>query len=203
MTQLDISYPEDLCIPIDPTSGDPELWAAATADGFGEATGLDPDGVSRVRAALTGLMRLAEPSSRLLLVVAPEARFLAPLRITVSDDALSRDEQAAYLWSTDAILPPTAELLETPELGAGITVALLQKQGDIQFATRRWLFPGENGAVGALLGPVQPYGLAVVQPTADAVIEQLHVEGFIPAADRTDLERWEAAAGRSGESWTA
>lgn len=114
MTQLDISYPEDLCIPIDPTSGDPELWAAAVADGFGEATGLDPDGVSRVRAALRGLVRLAELSSRLLLVVAPEATFLAPLRITVSDDALSRDEQAAYLWSTDAILPPTAELLETP-----------------------------------------------------------------------------------------
>lgn len=201
MTQLEISYPDGLCIPIEPPTGDPGPWLDETAASFGLARDLDADGVERVRAALQGLVGLVDPTSRLLLMVAPNAAGFAPLRITISDAALTPSEQAEFLWSRDAILPPTAELVETGSLGPGITVALLQRHGGLQFATRRWLFPGANGAVGILLGPVPPYGLALLQPGADAVVEHLQVAGFVPTEDRAELERFEAAAARSGEAW--
>ena len=201
MTDLDIAYPAHRCIPIDPPAAEHAAWARETAQVFGADTGLDASGVERVAAALTDLARLADPVSRLLLIVTPDAAVLAPLRITVSAEPLDHAAQADFLWSTDAILPPTAEVIDSDDLGAGITVALLQQQGEIQFATRRWLFPGQNAAVGALLGPVPPYGLALVQEIADPIIEQMRVDGFVPTADRAALERFEAATVRGGEGW--
>ena len=201
MTDLDIAYPAHRCIPIEPSSADHASWADEASKAYGLDTELDDEGVKRVRVALLDLARLVDSSSRLLLVISPDAAVLAPLRLTLSAEPLTRAQQAEFLWSTDAILPPTAEVIDSDDLGAGITVALLQQQGEIQFATRRWLFPGQNAAVGALLGPVPPYGLAVVQEIADPIIEQMRVDGFVPTADRAGLERFEAATVRGGEGW--
>lgn len=201
MISLDIVYDENRCIPIEPPPGDPTAWADDTARAFGARADLDEAAIDRVAKALVDLTRLATPERRILLVASIDAAVLAPLTITVSEDALSEAEQAEFLWSRDAVLPPTVEVIETEELGAGVTVALLQREGERQFATRRWLFAGAAGAVGALLGPVTPYGLSLVEESAGHVLASSHFEGFTPAADREIVERFEAASARAGERW--
>jgi hypothetical protein len=69
------------------------------------------------------------------------------------------------------------------------------------FATRRWVFPGEDAAVSAMLGPVAPPALAVVEAIAEQVLASTRVRGFQPVENRARLDALHAAAQRSGEAW--
>ncbi|MFV0408061.1 MAG: hypothetical protein ACK5LN_14785 [Propioniciclava sp.] len=202
MTTLDVTlhYPDDRCIAINPPPGDPRTWAAATAQEFGAGTDKTA-GTARLAEALTDLARMAAPERKILLITTADLSVLAPLTVTVTPEPLTPADQAEFLWSPDAVVPPTAEVVEADHLGPGISVAILHAQNERQYATRRWLFAGENGALGAWLGPVAPYGLTAVEGIAGQVILGSQVANFLPGTNQTLLNRFEAAAARQGERW--
>ena len=100
-----------------------------------------------------------------------------------------------------ALLPPTTEIVETDHLGPGFSTTLLERHGDHDFGFRRWLFVGQNATLGAVLGPVAPYGLAFVEEVAAGILRASELEGFEPATDRTRLEELDRAVTRVGEDW--
>lgn len=204
MTTIDFTYPGDHAVPVPFEQRSPAEhaeWAEATARELAPRFADVPDFASRVEAALADLASRADDAHRLFLVISPDGSGMAPLVVSVADAPLTRAEQAAFLWSPSVILPPTPDETETAHLGAGFSVTLLQEENGVQFATRRWLFLGENGAVGAVLGPVAPYSLVIVEGVAELILEGSRVDGFVPSTDRTRIDELHAQSVRSGESW--
>lgn len=203
---LRIIHPVHHALPVPSGAVGPEraaAWAAETARAHATATasGASPALAARIERALTDLAGRADDTSALMLAVSADGHALAPLRITVSDEAVSREGQAELLWSRAAVLPPTAQEQATAHLGTGFSVTLVEADGDTVFATRRWLFLGEDAAVAVLLGPVAPLALALVEEVAERVLEDTRIDGFRPSADRARIDELLAAAERGGEAW--
>lgn len=201
---LRITYPTHHAIPVPSGVRTPEqaaAWAAETARAHGADSGASPALTARVERGLADLAGRADDTASLLLAISADGHALAPLRITATDEALSREGQAELLWSRAAVLPPTAQEMETAHLGTGFSVTLLEADGDTVFATRRWLFLGEDAAVAVLLGPVAPLALALVEEVAERVLEGTRVDGFRPIADRARIDELLTAAERGGEVW--
>lgn len=177
------------------------VWSRATAETFSAEAGLDAQATGRIAAALDDLADATGDDHRTLLLVAADGRVLAPFTVFLSDEPLTSQVQASFLWSPSGILPATTEVVESDHLGAGFSATQLERHGDHDYGFRRWLFAGENGAVGAVLGPVAPYGLAFVEEVASAILRESSVEGFEPSSDRARLEELDAAVTRAGEEW--
>lgn len=204
MTQLRLNFSDERAIPVDFAGGaepDRARWAADTARSFCERSGIDTAHLQRLTGALVGLYALTDGDRRALLLVSADAQVLAPLTFTVADTQLSPRERGDFLWSPSALLPPTTALTETEHLGTGVSSTLLQREQERDFATRRWLFLGETSTVGALLGPVAPYGLSAVEETAEQVLQTSSLEGFVAVADPDWALRLEAAGVRVGDTW--
>jgi hypothetical protein len=177
------------------------LWARETAFAFAARDGLDDAAAERIAAALEDVAAATGGDRRNLVLVGVDARVLAPLTVFVSAEPLPEDQQAAFLWSPAALLPATTEVVESEHLGPGISATLLERHGDHDFGFRRWLFLGQNAALGAILGPVAPYGLAFVEEIAAGALRETVVEGFLPAVDRSRPEALDRAVVRAGEEW--
>ena len=176
-------------------------WARERAYTFAASAGLGADSAERIAAALADIAAATGDDHRSLLLLGPDARVLAPLTVFVADEQVPGDQQAAFLWSSRALLPATTEIVETENLGAGISATLLERHGERDFGFRRWLFVGENASVGGVLGPVAPYGLVFVEEVAAAILRDSTVEGFVPGTDRTRVESLDRVVTRVGEEW--
>jgi hypothetical protein len=204
--QLNLRHDPEHCIPVPfvaQTAGERAAWARETAAAFATRRELAPAVATRIAAALEDVAAVTTDESRSLVIVGIEGRAIAPLTVFAVDERLSEDDQAAFLWSTSALLPATTEILETEGFGVGISVTLLERHGDRDFGFERWLFLGEETTVAAILGPVAPYALAFVEEPAKAVLSTSTLEGFVPSTDRARVEALDRAVVRFGEDWPA
>jgi hypothetical protein len=176
-------------------------WARETGYSFAARAGLGDDSAQRIAAALDDIAGTTGDDHRNLLLLGADARVLSPLTVFVADEQVPDDQQAAFLWSSRALLPATTEIVETEHLGVGISATLLERHGERDFGLRRWLFVGENASLGAVLGPVAPYGLVFVEEVAAVILRESTVEGFLPVSDRTRVEALDRAVTRVGEDW--
>jgi len=202
--ELEIIHPDRHVVPVPHaprTPSEAAAWATDTARAHAAASGASPALAARIERALADLVQRTDPSATLMLVVSGDGHALAPLRITVTDEALSREGQAELLWSPSAVLPPTAQETETAFLGTGFSVTLLEQADGALYATRRWVFLGEGAAIAVVLGPVAPLALALVEDVAEVVLAGSRLDGFVPIADRTRIDELHAATIRSGEAW--
>lgn len=202
--ELALAYAPDRVIPVPAERVSPSeraAWARRAAEDFTRETGAHSDVAARVEAALVEVAAQADDDRRLLLVVGVDGGVVAPLMISVITHELSRQEQADFLWSNTAILPVTPRLTETDALGTGFSSTLAQRENGLDFATRRWIFFGDGATVCAMLGPVVPYGLAFVEPFAEAVLASASLSGFVPRADPERLDELVSAVVRPGDDW--
>ncbi|WEK61972.1 MAG: hypothetical protein P0Y60_04220 [Candidatus Microbacterium colombiense] len=202
--ELAIAYAPDRVIPVPAERLAPherEAWARQAAEDFTRDSGVHSQVAAQVEAALLAVAEQADGDRRLLLVVGAEGAVVAPLMVSVITHELSRQEQAEFLWSNTAILPVTPRLTETESLGTGFSTTLAQRENDLDYATRRWIFFGEGATVCAMLGPVVPYGMAFVEPFADAALASATLSGFVPRADPARLDELVAAVVRPGDEW--
>ena len=202
--ELAIAYAPDRIIPIPSERLSPQeqaAWARQAAAEFARATDAHSDVAAQIEAALASVAAQADDDRRLLLVVGIDGGVVAPLMISVITHELSRQEQADFLWSNTAILPVTPRLTETDSLGTGFSTTLAQRENGLDFATRRWIFFGEGATVCAMLGPVVPYGLAFVEPFAEAALASTSLTGFVPRVDPARLDELVAAVVRPGDDW--
>lgn len=202
--ELAIAYAPDRVIPVPAERLSPQeqaAWARQAAADFIRDAGAHSDVAAQVETALVAVAAQADDDRRLLLVVGVDGGVVAPLMISVITHELSRQEQADFLWSPTAILPVTPRLTETDALGTGFSATLAQRENDLDFATRRWIFFGEGATVCAMLGPVVPYGLAFVEPFAEAALASASLSGFVPRADSERLDELVSAVVRPGDDW--
>ena len=200
--ELELTYPDTAVIRVPSEARGEEGWARRAALRFGETAGADAALVRRIEAALDQLVQLAQADRRTLLLVSVPGAAMAPFTIFVSETAPTLQEQAEFLWSPNAVLPPTPGRTPSAHLGEGFSATLLHREPERDFATRRWLFFGSDRAVGALLGPVlAPYALAVLEPIAEDILAGSRVDGFVPDAAEARLAELEAACARAGETW--
>ncbi|MFT4157363.1 MAG: hypothetical protein QM630_05460 [Microbacterium sp.] len=178
-------------------------WAAHATARF--CSVIDVPGVlrGRLQGALENIAAEASDDARRFLLVGTDAVALAPLVFFVADHELSRQDEADFLWDCSAILPPAALRVETQHLGVGFSSTLAQRKDGSDFGTRRWLFFGQGLTVGALLGPVAPYTLAVVEPIAEIILAGAKVEGFSPRANEERVEELAGSVVKFGEDWQA
>ena len=202
--QINLRHDPDWSIPVphvERPTADRALWARETANRFAATAGLDDAATERVAAALDDIAGATGDDRRSMLLIGADARVLAPFTIFAAAEPIAEHERAAFLWSSSALLPPTTEIVETDHLGPGFSTTLLERHGDHDFGFRRWLFVGQNATLGAVLGPVAPYGLAFVEEVAAGILRASELEGFDPATDRTRLEELDRAVTRVGEDW--
>lgn len=201
---LALNYDETRVIPVpheSRTQTEAEQWARRAAAEYEQLVPLHPQSQERVQRALADLAMRTSDDQRLLLVVGVEGAVLAPLMIAINPEELSRREQAEFLWSNTAILPPTPRITESEGFGPGFSSTLAQQEAGNDFATRRWLFFGEGLTLGAMLGPVPPYGLAFVEPFAEALLASSSASGFVPKQDRSHVESLLSAVTTFGDGW--
>ncbi|CAN7207358.1 MULTISPECIES: hypothetical protein [Microbacterium] len=201
---LALSYAPDRIIPIPGERLSPQeqvTWARQTAEDFARDAGAHSTVAAQIETALLAVAAQADDDRRLLLVVGVDGGVVAPLMISVITHELSRQEQADFLWSSTAILPVTPRLTETDALGTGFSSTLAQRENGLDFATRRWIFFGEGTTVCAMLGPVVPYGMAFVEPFAEAVLTTASLSDFVPRSDPERLEELVSAVVRPGDDW--
>ncbi|MEV4687497.1 hypothetical protein [Microbacterium sp. LWH3-1.2] len=177
------------------------VWAREAAYAFAARNDVEEAVADRLSLALEDIASATGDDRRNLLIVGAEGRVLAPLTVFAAAEPLAEAEQAAFLWSPSALLPATTEVVESEQFGPGFTATLLERHGDHDFGFRRWLFVGRNATVGAILGPVAPYGLAFVEEIAAEVLRESALEGFVPTSDRTRVDQLDSAVVRVGEEW--
>lgn len=200
--ELELGVPEAAAIAVPAEARQQPGWARAAAEDFGVRAGADADLVRRIEGALDDLVAMSTDDRRTMLLVSRPTGAIAPLTVFVSDAPLTERQQADFLWSPSAVLPPTPERTASENLGEGFSATLLQREGGRDFATRRWLFFGEDRTVGALLGPVMvPYALAVLAPLAELALAGSRVPGFAPADAEQRISELEQACARAGEAW--
>ncbi|MFE6996019.1 hypothetical protein ACFVAE_08700 [Microbacterium sp. NPDC057659] len=207
MSDISFDYPRGSAIPIahdDGTQQTAAEWAAQTAAEYASAVTVPEQLRARLEHALTTLAAESTTGTNRFLLVGTDALALAPFTIVVAQNEFTRDEQAEFLWSPSAILPPGQARIETDHLGAGISSTLAQREDGADFATTRWLFFGQGLTVGAVLGPVPPYMLAVVLPTAEEILKRMQVSGFTPLPGGEErVDELVAAVIRGGDEWQA
>lgn len=202
--ELEITYAPDRVIPVPAERLSPQeqqAWARQAAADFTRDAGAHSATVAPIEDALRAVMAGVDDDRRLLLIVGVDGGVVAPLMISVITHELSRQEQADFLWSNTAILPVTPRLTETESLGTGFSSTLAQRENGLDFATRRWIFFGEGATVCAMLGPVVPYGMAFVEPFAEAALASATLSGFTPRVDQERLDELVAAVVRPGDDW--
>lgn len=200
--QITIVYDEDrsIAVPVLPPA-ERAAWAEQTAAAYASRVRGGDSLRLGIVAALVRLTALADEESRLLLLVGADGAVLAPLLVFVVPHELSEREQADFLWHPSALLPPTPTVVTTTHLGTGFSSGLAQRENGADFSTRRWLFFGSGMTVAALLGPVAPLGLGLVDGIADELLKASSVEGFVPRDDVAKAERLDALASPSREGW--
>lgn len=181
----------------------PAEWAAGARSEYTAAVEVPEELHARLERALETLATRATPDARLFLLVGPDAAALATLTIVVAQSEFSRQEQAEFLWSPTAILPPAPLRVETEHLGVGFSATLAQRENGEDFGTRRWLFFGSGMTIGAVLGPVLPYLLAVVEPLAEGVLNGMRVDGFTPLLSEERVAELVSAVVKKGDEWQA
>ncbi|HEY9306984.1 MAG TPA: hypothetical protein VIP82_04190 [Microbacterium sp.] len=202
--QINLRHDPERSLPVphvERSADERALWARETAYAFAAREGFDDAAAERITAALNDIAGATGDDRRNLLLIGADGRVLAPFTVFAASEPLAEAEQAAFLWSASALLPPTTEVVESAQLGAGISVTLLERHDDHDYGFRRWLFVGQNATLGAVLGPVAPYGLAFVEGVAGSILHESVLEGFLPSADRTRVEELDAAVVRAGEDW--
>lgn len=213
--RIELRYDGASCILVPqerPSPRDLDAWASATAGEYvarrrdaseaGDALEADDRIIAeRVASALRDIAAASQPDQLSMLIVGAGGRVLAPLIVLLAAEPLDPAEQAAFLWSPAALLPPAVEAVESDGLGAGVSVTLLERHGDWDAGFRRWLFLGANATVGAVLGPCAPYGLAFAAPIAEQVLRDSTAEEFLPSGDRARIAELVAAGAPQGESW--
>ncbi|WP_217178562.1 hypothetical protein [Streptomyces sp. AC495_CC817] len=180
----------------------PQEWAAAARAAYTAAVAVPEELQPRLEGALATLAARATPDARSFLLVGTDAAALAPLTIVVARSEFTRAEQAEFLWSPSAVLPPAPLRVEAEHLGVGFSSTLAQREDGEDFGTRRWLFFGRGMTVGAVLGPVAPYLLAVVEPLAEGVLHGMRVDGFEPLPNEDRVAELVSAVVRIGDEWT-
>ncbi|MFC4140721.1 MULTISPECIES: hypothetical protein [unclassified Microbacterium] len=202
--EIALEYAPDGVIPV-PTerlsSAESAAWARETAAGFARDLGSDDEVGTRIESALLAVRAQADDDRKFMLIVGADGGVVAPLMISVIAHELSRAEQADFLWSNTAILPVTPRLTETEALGTGFSATLAQRENGLDFATRRWIFFGTGATVCAMLGPVVPYGMAFVEPFAEAALSSAALSGFVPRPDPARLDELVSAVTRPGDEW--
>jgi len=178
-------------------------WAADAAARFTAAVDTPVELHDRLRSALSSVASEASDDARRFLLVGIDALALAPFVFFVTDGELTRQEQAEFLWSPTAILPPAPLRSETEHLGVGFSSTLAQREDGVDFGTRRWLFFGQGRTAGALLGPVAPYALAVLEPVAERILATARAEGFVALHADDRVTELESAVVRAGDDWKA
>jgi hypothetical protein len=202
--QINLRHDPERSLPVphvERSADERALWARETAYAFAAREGFDDATAERITAALSDIAGATGDDRRNLLLIGADGRVLAPFTVFATSEPLAEAEQAAFLWSATALLPPTTEVVESAQLGAGISVTLLERHDDHDYGFRRWLFVGQKATLGAVLGPVAPYGLAFVEGVAGSILHESVLEGFLPSADRTRVEALDAAVVRAGEDW--
>ncbi|WP_106816893.1 hypothetical protein [Microbacterium timonense] len=202
--QITLRHDPARTIPVDDALRSPDertIWARESAYAFAARNGLDDAAAERIALALEDVAAATGDDRKNLLLVGAEGRVVAPLTVFAAAEPLTDAEQAAFLWSPAALLPATTEVVASEHLGPGFSATLLERHGDHDFGFRRWLFVGENATVGAVLGPVAPYGLIFVEDAAADVMRESTLDGFIPARDDTRVRELDAAVTRVGEDW--
>jgi hypothetical protein len=200
--QITIAYDEDRSIPVPVLPvAERATWAEQTAAAFAARVGGGDQLRQGVASALDRLTVLADDDSRLLLLIGADGAMLAPLLLFVVPHELDEREQADFLWQPSALLPPTPTVVTTTHLGTGFSSGLAQREDGADFSTRRWLFFGSGMTVAALLGPVAPLGLGLVEAIADALLAESWVEGFVPREDVAKAQRLDALASPAQEGW--
>lgn len=181
------------------------IWAARAAQTYAEhvlaEVDLDEVAVGRVSQLAADLVRASADGRSAALLFLPEPQIAAPLTISFSPDRPSRDEQEDFLWPRTCLLRPVHGEIDTLELGAGTTVALVQRVEGRTFAERRWLFLGDRGSVAVVLGPVPVPLLSMVEPVTDVIIESLSVDDYVADPDGLGATQIAAAFARDEERW--
>lgn len=204
MTELRTTFPDQNVIPVPQRIDDATeraAWAARTAQGFSTVEQPVPDAAARIAAALDDLARLRDDAAAVFLIVNGDAAVLAPFAVYRTGAPLSRDELIGYLATVNTALPPTGSITSAAQLGDGFSSSLLHARPEGQYATRRWVFFGQDEDIAAILGPVVPLGLAHVEEIAEQVLVNAELSAFVPAGDPELLEALMAATERSGDTW--
>jgi hypothetical protein len=203
MTDFELNYRTDLTIPVPPMSSEERVgWARRTAQEFVTAAAPSGGAVERIEQALLDLSSKADDDSLLALLVSEDATVLAPLLIYTTGAPMTDVEVGSFLVTDAAVLPPTGQSVPTQHLGEGFSSTLLERAGDVVYATRRWVFFGQNSSVAVALGPVVPaQGLALVEPIAEVILDASSAGGFVPEMEPRRIERLVAATNRTGDAW--
>ncbi len=202
------SYDTHRVIPVPPGTADDEAgraWAVTAAESYAARiraeVDLDAVAVARIAQLVTDLARAATDRRSAALIFLPEPQIAAPLTITYSPERPSRAEQEDFLWPRSCLLRPVHRELATERLGAGSTVAIVQRTQERTFAERRWLFLGAESSIAAVVGPVPVPLLSLVEPLADAIIDSLSVDDYVPDAAALGARDIAQAFARDEERW--
>lgn len=158
-----------IAIPPDP----PPDWAAATAHQVREAHGWSDE--VRVEEVLEAVQAESGAGSWLVLV-APESRAFAAMRVLLLEEPISEDRQRELLDPL-AFLPPTRRRVAIDGIGRGTRAAVVQSTAELGVQSSiRWVFARPRHAVVAMVGPTPPEIATAVLPVAEAVLAAAAVD---------------------------
>ncbi|MBS1674272.1 MAG: hypothetical protein JSS74_09935 [Actinobacteria bacterium] len=179
-------------------------WAARTAAEFTTAQEPADRAPERIALALDDLAALADDEAALFLIMTGDAAMLAPFTIYATGERMSDADVAGFLSTATTLLPPTGQIVASDHFGDGFSSTLLEGVQGAEYASRRWVFFGQQGDVAAMLGPVVPaLGLGLVEQVAELVLQHSSLAGFTPAPDaEARRERLLAATERFGDTWS-
>ncbi len=185
--------------------GTGRAWARTAAAEYAahirDEIALDETAVSRIENLVADLVRASRDGRSAALFFLPEPQIAAPFTVMYSPDRPSRDEQEDFLWPRSCLLRPVHEMISAGGLGAGSSVAIVQRVQERTFAERRWLFLGERGAVAVTLGPVPVPILSLVDPLTETIIDTLSVDEYVPEAGGDGAKQIADAFERDEERW--
>jgi hypothetical protein len=201
---LHVRFDRSSAIPVPSETRTPAeagAWAAEVAAAHVAREGGDDAAASRIAAALIDVANVASDDARHLVLVGIDARVIAPLAL-FAVGPISDAEQAAFLRPNTTEMPVTTETVESATFGVGVSATTIERHSGLLLGFERWLFPGKDGAVAAVLGPVPAGGLAFVEEAAKFILHNSRLEGFEPLDDRDRVDELDGATARFGEAWS-